>query len=194
MKTNKKKLATGIAVVGIGLASFGGGALANNFWAGHTNIVAINNDIDILQTRIKDKDTQIKQLKDIVSQCKTELGIEQGKVKDLEDKLKQQQTAYQQLAAAKDANDQANAVKLQDQINKTQQAIVDGQAKVNDKQAELDKANQNLADANAKNKDLQGQLDNANSDLGKKDTDLAQALQDVRNTQAKADQAVEATK
>jgi uncharacterized protein HemX len=94
MKNKKKVAVVTVAGLGLGLLGFGGGALAESFWAGHTNIVQINSDIDTLTARLKSKQTKIDDLTSQLAQAKSDLSTAQSAQTGLNNQLASLQNQY----------------------------------------------------------------------------------------------------
>ena len=88
---NMKKLTKTALVLGtagvIGLAGFGTYTLADDFWAGHNNMVQTNSDIDQLGAIIKEKNTQLTNAKSDLEDTKTQLKDAQNSQNNLRSKL-----------------------------------------------------------------------------------------------------------
>lgn len=85
-KLAKTAIALGTAGV-IGLAGFGTYTLADDFWAGHNNMVQTNSDIDQLGAIIKDKNTQLTKAKSDLADVKNQLKDAQSTQDGLQSKL-----------------------------------------------------------------------------------------------------------
>ena len=85
-KLTKTALVLGTAGV-IGLAGFGTYTLADDFWAGHNNMVQTNADIDQLGTIIKDKSTQLTKAKSDLVDAQKQLKDAQNSQDGLQSKL-----------------------------------------------------------------------------------------------------------
>jgi len=82
------KTAIMLGTVGvIGLAGFGTYTLADDFWAGHNNMVQTNSDIDQLGAIIKDKNTQLTKAKNDLADAQNQLKDAKNNQNDLQSKL-----------------------------------------------------------------------------------------------------------
>ncbi|WP_406549254.1 hypothetical protein [Lacticaseibacillus paracasei] len=59
---NFKKSAIVVVAAALMATGFGAKTLADSYWSGHTDVEAINNDIDTLASRVQAKNGQITQL------------------------------------------------------------------------------------------------------------------------------------
>ena len=183
MNSKNKIIAISIAAVLMGTTlGVTGKAVADSYWAGHTNIVAINKNLDSLSDLIKQRNDTINQLSSDLSTAKQNQSSADAKVTDLQAQLKQQQDSYNKLASQRDADNQASAVKIQDLNNQLQKALQE-KKEADDKVASI---TTQLNDANAKVKDLQKQV----SELKGTNDYLKQAINDVQATKNKSDSVV----
>ena len=183
MNSKNKVVAVSIAAVLMGTTlGVTGKAVADSYWAGHTNIVAINKNLDSLSDLIKQRNDTINQLSSDLSTAKQNQSSADAKVTDLQAQLKQQQDSYNKLASQRDADNQASAAKIQDLNNQLQTALQEKKT-ADDKVASI---TTQLNDANAKVKDLQKQV----SELKGTNDYLKQAINDVQATKNKSDSVV----
>ncbi|MDT2860214.1 hypothetical protein P7H71_00185 [Lactococcus lactis] len=167
---NFKKVVIVAATVGVFFsAGLGVKSLAENFWAGHTDVETINSSIDTLTSRIQEKKQNVVTLTN-------ELGQARIAVSNFNDQLN---IARQQLEQANHDKE----TQLQQKVDEINQRISEGNQRVAEKQREVDAANQTINSLNQQISTLQNQVQNNNN----------QALSDVQATRSKAVQAVQQT-
>lgn len=169
-QTTKKIIVTATIIAGFGLsATFG--AVADQFWTGHGDILATNADINTLASRITTKTATITQLNTDLTAARasvqdntTQLSKLTGQLTQLNQEknlLTNNNGTLNSQLTAKDNESQAKEQELQAKIQEVQDKIAEGNRAVAAKQTELDTANQTIVN-------LQQQLATAQTNYANK--------------------------
>ncbi|RZI49228.1 hypothetical protein [Lactococcus kimchii] len=186
------------ALLSVGL---GAKVFADNYWQGHGEVEAINEDIDTLSTRLHSRDSEIVQLNSNLSVAKNSAQSFSSQVTNLQ----QQLTQSEQASQAKENENQRKltesnqhlAVLNQQLVTVSQQLEVANQKSASDdqtiaanaqaladKQNELDTANQTIiSDAQALSS-KQSEVDTANQTIA----NLQQQIKDLQQVATQAQQ------